>query len=384
MVSMISGHPSCDVFIVGGGPAGLAAAIALRQRGADVFVADALRPPIDKPCGEGLMPESHRALIQLGVHLEPHHGAEFTGITFASDQARVSADFPSGSGIGVRRTTLHRLLLDRASALGVRFSWNAPVVLNAHQPASVAGESLAYRWLIGADGTASRVRTWADLDSAHLRSRRFGFRAHYRICPRTTESESRHVEVHWGPLGQAYITPIGPEGICVSAMTRQEGVRLNQILAAIPTLRDRLRNATAITAERGALTLTRRLRRVTRDNIALIGDASGSVDAITGEGLALGFRQALLLADSLAAGNLTLYASRHAAILSLPQRMASVLLVLDRRPGLRNRTLRALAARPSLFRALLAVHVGELPLPTFLLRHGPEFGTLLLAPQLAA
>ena len=40
-----------DVFVIGGGPAGLATAIAARQRGFDVVVADGAQPPIDKPCG---------------------------------------------------------------------------------------------------------------------------------------------------------------------------------------------------------------------------------------------------------------------------------------------------------------------------------------------
>jgi flavin-dependent dehydrogenase len=162
-------------------------------------------------------------------------------------------------------------------------------------------------------------------------------------------------------------------------MTRHPGVRLNEILAGIPALRDRLRDAPLTTTERGSLTLTRRLHRVTRNNIALIGDASGSVDAITGEGLALGFRQALLLADSLATSSLALYESHHAAILTLPQRMATLLLLLDRHPRLRNRALQAFAARPALFRELLAVHVGEKSFPAFLFRHGATLGTLLIA-----
>ena len=48
---------STDIFVIGGGPAGLATAIAARQRGFDVVVADGAQPPIDKPCGEGLMPD---------------------------------------------------------------------------------------------------------------------------------------------------------------------------------------------------------------------------------------------------------------------------------------------------------------------------------------
>ena len=364
----LSNH-NCDVLIAGGGPAGLAAAIALRQQGADVLVADSQRPPIDKPCGEGLMPDALRALAQLGVPLDRDHGAEFAGICFVSGPTRVSADFPSGPGLGVRRTTLHQLLLDRASQLGVRFCWNTPLIFKPglNEKPTLAAEPIACRWLIGADGCASRVRAWANLDAARQNlasrgSRRFGFRAHYRFASHF-QPWPTHVEVHWGPLGQAYITPIGPNEICVSAMTRHPSTRMAEILSAIPFLRDKLAAATPTTRERGALTLTRRLRRVTGGNIApgniaLIGDASGSVDAITGEGLALAFRQALLLADSLAAGSLALYQARHASILSLPQRMAALLLLLDRHPRLRSGTLRVFAAQPALFRSLLAVHVG--------------------------
>lgn len=366
------------MLIAGGGPAGLAAAIALRQRGADVLVADALRPPIDKPCGEGLMPASRRELARLGIAPGVHDGVEFRGILFAEDGTQVAADFPRGLGLGVRRTVLHRLLADRAAELGVRLLWNTPVALAPGRPAILAGEPCAYRWLIGADGHASRVRSWAGLDAGSDRFRRFGFRAHFGVAP-----WSEFVEIHWTAHGQIYITPVGPREVCVAALTADPNLRLAHLLAGCPTLRDRLAAAATTDTERGALTLTRSLRRVTRGNVALLGDASGSADSITGEGLAVGFRQALLLADSLAAGTLDLYASRHAAILALPQRMASLMLLLDRFPRLRARVLPVLAARPHLFRELLAVHVGEQPLPRFVLRHGAELGAMLLAPGLA-
>jgi flavin-dependent dehydrogenase len=156
-------------------------------------------------------------------------------------------------------------------------------------------------------------------------------------------------------------------------------VRLAEILGTLPALRDLLRGASLFTAERGCLTLTRRLRHVTRANIALIGDASGSVDAITGEGLALAFRQALLLAEALSAGSLDLYESGHPTLLALPQRMARLLLLLDRHPRLRTRTLRAFAGKPALFRSLLAVHIGEHPLSRFLLNHGPSLASRIFS-----
>jgi flavin-dependent dehydrogenase len=368
---------NCDVLIAGGGPAGLAAAIALRQRGADVLVVDGQQPPIDKACGEGLMPDSLQARARLGVELDARHGAEFAGILFADEGAQVSAVFPHGlgrgMGLGVRRTALHQGLLERATALGVRTAWKTPVILDG-QTVRVGGMAYNYRWLIGADGQTSRIRSWAGLEKASIRSRRFGFREHFRITP-----WSSFVEIHWSALGQAYVTPTGADEICVSAMTREPGVRLEQIVASLPSLRDKLAGAAATSRERGAVTLTRSLHRVTRGNIALIGDASGSVDSITGEGLALGFRQAMLLAESLETGSLDWYEARHSSTLRLPQRMAAAMLLLDRFPALRWRAIPALAARPELFRSLLAVHVGEQPLERFVLRHGAELGWSLLA-----
>ena len=58
-----------EVVIVGGGPVGLATAIGLRTEGFDVLVVDRARPPIDKACGEGLMPDGVEELRRLGIRL---------------------------------------------------------------------------------------------------------------------------------------------------------------------------------------------------------------------------------------------------------------------------------------------------------------------------
>src|SRR5262245_4801412 len=61
---------SCDVLVVGAGPAGSACAQLLARAGIDTVLVDAQAFPRDKVCGDGLIPDAHAALQRLGVHDE--------------------------------------------------------------------------------------------------------------------------------------------------------------------------------------------------------------------------------------------------------------------------------------------------------------------------
>ena len=113
-----------------------------------------------------------------------------------------------------------------------------------------------------------------------------------------------------------------------------------------PELARRLEGAAIVSEERGAVTVTRRLKRIYRGHTVLIGDASGSVDAITGEGMSLAFRQAIALADALVADNLEQYQAAHRRMARRPAFMAQLMLTLDRFPRLRPLVLRTFAANP--------------------------------------
>lgn len=345
-----------DVFVIGGGPAGLAAAIAARHRGFRVVVADGAQMPIDKPCGEGLMPDGLAALEKLGVSVEEENSFPFRGIRFLGGGLSVEAEFPNAAcGRGVRRTVLHRLIAQRAASLGVEFLWRTPVTGISADGVQIGNRKVRARWIIGADGGNSRVRNWVGLDAYRMRDRRYAFRKHYRIAP-----WANHMELHWGRQGEIYITPVAKDQVCVALISRDPKLRLDEALKAFPELHARLRDAEISSTERGALTETCKLRSVSRGNVALIGDASGTVDAITGEGLCLAFSQAMVLADCMVNGDLSRYELEHRKLALRPVLMARLMLLLDRRPRLQKRTLQAFRRRPYVFRRLLQLHVGVL------------------------
>jgi len=161
---------------------------------------------------------------------------------------------------------------------------------------------------------------------------------------------------------------VAPDEVCAALLTRHPHLRLDAALPCFPDLAQRFQGAETLSEERGALTYTRRLRRIYRGRTALIGDASGSVDAITGEGMGLAFRQAPALADALVADNLDQYQAAHRRLSRRPAFMAQLMLTLDRFPRLRPRALRAFASEPEIFESLLAMHVGELSGSDFLFR----------------
>jgi flavin-dependent dehydrogenase len=346
-----------DVCIAGGGPAGLAAAIAARLKGFSVVVADAAQPPIDKACGEGLMPDSLDALRQLGVALDTGQTFAFRGIRFIGCGGTVAADFPGERGIAVRRVRLHQLLIDRAEELGVKLLWRTRVTGVSDGLVSLDAATVHCRWVIGADGENSRVRRWTNLDAVHSESFRYGFRRHFYLQPWTD-----FTEIYWGPGCQMYTTPVGCGEACVALITRDSHLRWDRAMQFFPELARKLEGAEVIGSQRGAVTATRRLQRIYRchgrGRFVLIGDASGSVDAITGEGMSLAFRQALALADAMAADDLEPYRIAHRRMSRRPACMAQLMLLLDRFPQLRPPVLRAFAAKPVLFERLLAVHAG--------------------------
>lgn len=361
------------MFVIGGGPAGLATAIAARQRGLSVRVADGARMPIDKACGEGLLPDGLAALHRLGVQIPAGAAREFCGIRFLVGEQSADARFGgSRTGLAIRRTVLHRAMVERAEQLGVHLMWEAPVTEISAQGVRIGEEFIRARWIIGADGSNSRVRRWAGLQRGPRSRLRYAFRRHFRVAPWTN-----YMEVYWGKRCQGYATAVNDETVCVALASDDPHMRLEEGLRTLGQLEARLKGVEIVSTERGALIGNREFARVWRENVALIGDASGTVDAITGEGIGLSICQALALAEGLESEDLSQYQVEHRKLIRRPTWMARLMLVLDRRPTLQKRTIGVFQKHPEIFRRFLALHVGDLP-PLHILKDGLTLGWGLL------
>ncbi len=365
-----------DVVIIGGGPVGLATAIAARNAGFSVVLADHAVPPIDKACGEGLMPDALAVLERIGVTIPAEKAFPFRGIRFREGSTTVDATFPRGVGYGVRRTVLHDLLTKRAGKAGVELRWGTRVSNIAHDRITLNNDEVSCRWIIGADGQASQIRETMHIGRARTELRRYGFRQHYALKPWTD-----CVEVYWSDCGQVYVTPVAENQVCVALITENPHLRLSCLPTHFPELDEKLAGASASTREQGAITLTRQLDSVCSGNIALVGEASGSVDAITGEGMSLGFQQALALVEAMKSGSLAPYARAHREISKNARRMAMLMLTMGNARWLRHRALRALSSRPELFAQMLSIHVGETRLRDFGLDNALALGWRMLHTQ---
>jgi flavin-dependent dehydrogenase len=330
-----------DVVVAGGGPVGLAAAVLARDAGLSVIVVEPRPAPIDKACGEGLMPAAVAALARLGV---APAGRAFAGIRYVGAGRSVESVFRAGPGLGVRRTTLHAALLERAVAAGVELRTGTVEHVEQDEDGVTAGGVRA-GWLLAADGLHSTVRHELRLrgEAVHGRAR-YGLRQHFAVRP-----WSEYVEVHWSDRAEAYVTPVSGDLVGIAFLTGRDGRSFDAVLGDFPELQARLRGAPAMTKVLGAGPLRQVAVAPRLGRVLLIGDAAGYVDALTGEGVAVGLATARAAVEAVRRGRPQDYPAAWRRVSRRYRWSASALVAAAGRPSVRRRLVPAAAALPWVF-----------------------------------
>jgi flavin-dependent dehydrogenase len=334
---------SIDVLVAGAGPAGLATALYAVAAGWNVTVVDPRPSPIDKACGEGLMPGAVAALSALDV---PVNGYPLHGIRYRAGERTAVSMFRDGVGLGVRRTELQSALLAAAVTRGVQVV--AGTVTSVEQDESgVRAAGLRARYLVAADGLHSPIARQLGLEVSPRSRPRWGVRRHFARAP-----WSDLVEVHWSAHSEAYVTPVAENLVGIAVLTGSRG-GFDEQLRAFPALAALVSDAPALSV-RGAGPLRRRTSRRVAGRILLVGDAAGYVDALTGEGIAVSFGCAAALVDSLVRGDPAGYERAWRARSRRYRALTTSLLWASRRSAVRRVIVPGAARLPSVFDAAVA------------------------------
>lgn len=328
-----------DVLVAGAGPVGLVTAINAAIVGLDVCVVEPRTGPIDKACGEGLMPDALSRLARIGV--EPS-GRAFRGIRYIAGRNSTEACFSAAPGRGVRRIELQTRLSERARDVGVQFvKGRVDSIKQGDEWIEAAG--IRARYLIGADGLHSHVRRALGLALVSRGQQRFGVRQHFAVRPWTDM-----VEVHWVDGAELYVTPVSEDLVGVAVLGTAP-LHLNAAMASVPMLAARLAGAASASAPLGAGPLRQRVKARRSGRALLVGDAAGYVDALTGEGLRVGFAEAEAVVRAIVADAPDLYEAEWRSITRSYRWVTSALLWTTSHRGLRPMVVPAARAMPWAF-----------------------------------
>jgi 2-polyprenyl-6-methoxyphenol hydroxylase-like FAD-dependent oxidoreductase len=296
------------IAIVGGGPVGLFLSIKLSMRGYHVDLFEKGSWPIDKVCGQGLMPTGVNELKEIGLDFEIHNDYyPIKSIEYFDEHKNIKGNLPS-IGMGVFRNVLSSKLYAKAKSISaIKLHENTFVHnighVNSHSRVFLElGVDKKLRkefdYIFCCDGMNSRTRKLMNLNKSNFIQDRMGARLHYDISP-----WSESVEVYWGSGVEAYVTPISNCRVEIAFLwfgdRLSKGPFLEErLLDLFPILKEKVANLSSIGDFRGYGPFSYSSKKINDQNIFFVGDSYCFLDGITGEGLSLGFKSATIISNS--------------------------------------------------------------------------------------
>jgi flavin-dependent dehydrogenase len=333
-----------DLVVIGGGPAGASIATLAATRGARTLLIERDRFPRDKVCGEFLSAEGCAVLSRLGLldALTAKGAMPMDGCLLADAKGRsVTAPLPDlpragRTALGISRAVLDELLLNQAAARGVTVREQTVAIRPILDDGRVTGvttrkagesggdETLGATLVISADGRRSMLQRALHpaIGDPLTTSRRswFGFKAHF---PDRTPGLSRRIELYVFDGGYAGLGPVEGGRLNLALIARVDALNacgnspkrlFDERMLQNPLLEERLGNDRPCSAWKTIGPLRFNARTPASHGAMFLGDAAGTIDPFSGEGMSNAFRGAELalpfVIDALASGGLSDAAAR--------------------------------------------------------------------------
>jgi len=366
---------SCEILVVGAGPAGSGLATALAHAGRDVLLVEARRHPRTKTCAEYASPRVAEELARLGTPAREWRrcamplrgmqvivGEDSFGLRYADHGGKRAA-------WGLDRRGFDALLaaqaVDAGAVVAERVAFRRPLMTDGKVTGVVLRDAegtheVRARWVVGADGARSSVARSLGVSRRVLAPRRLGLVARYEGVPELDWHGEMHVgngyyiglaPVPNGQLNVGMALPL-PRGGDARLPAQQ---RFESAIAALPAVAARLRGSRRLTPIHGAAPIGHRVTRVAGGGWLLVGDAAGFIDPFTGEGIYRALRSGRLAAEALAgpeAGVAHHYVAARRAAFASKDALTWLIQGMLAAPPLLSYAVRRLGARPRLAEVL--------------------------------
>jgi flavin-dependent dehydrogenase len=300
---------STEVAIIGGGLAGLAAALDLARRGHRVVVIERKHYPFHKVCGEYVSNEVVPYLRRLGADPAALEPAGITRFRLSSPTGRTLDSPLDLGGFGVSRYRLDNFLYQLAISRGVQFLLPATVTDVAFEPGAgqhtltlADGRQLAARLVLGTYGKRSALDRQLGRPFFAQRSPYLGVKHHLRLpgFPRDL------IALHNFRDGYAGISAIEDDKLCFCYLTTRANLKASggtiasleaRVLAQNPHLADILSHAEQLYAQPEVINeISFAPKQPVEQHILMLGDAAGLITPLCGNGMAMALHGAALAA----------------------------------------------------------------------------------------
>jgi len=338
-----------DLIVIGGGSAGMAAAIFTAHAGKKVLVFDASGPAFDKPCGEGFMPPAVFALEELGVELPPSR--KLVGVKFVTETGQSASAFFSRDtlALGIRRRYLREAMWKRAKDLGVEIRHEVVDAVH-HDQQKVTVNGVEGDYLCVASGANGKILHKLGLAKGDKRStpvHRVGMRRHINMQP-----WSDFVEVYWRDHCELYITPVADHCVNIAVLSWKP-LSFEAALKKFPEVEAKINSASWDDEPAGKAPLYHRSRRVRSGRVLIAGDAAMFLDAMTGEGNTLAIRSGMAAARAVINGKPYFYPFYWISVVWRYWLLTRPVLIASRHVSLKKYVLHLITVAPGLMQTAI-------------------------------